>query len=937
MAEVALGSIDFSALLDELESGSSGSCASVIRKLREYEVAAYEAGQGGPTGELIANFIARLDERVADRELEIEKTCSHNYESFVESVQELMLMQEKAEELQETLRQIRANVESSVQKLNESSEALTATHATITRIDQCIAALRTSLPVLDQYEKIEKCISEGRYYHALKSLEYLEHYQLKSIQSFAFSQVLAKRIPELRAEIKSASLAQLTDFLEEVRKHSIRLGAIAIHQTAEKMGMGEEFFGNPEAFIGKTGGEMKVDKKKTSSSDCDNSDIESSQSKQPQATVKLNNTFQLNRIDVVEAELEELIQASKQRVDFDGKGVDGGSGAYWRSAKNNIENLINFGPIYRCLHIHSVSGERSEFEHYYFTQRRKQCQLILSLSPSQQSSLRNYSEFFSRVVGFFLVDDYLRHTMPGAAAGVGAGAAAAASYYQSYLTDLWGSLVPRLTKIITRNASGCTTSGELLSLKHHCVLFERTMANLGFHTAGLNEMVETVRRQFSHLLIDQWKNRFEEIFKNDNYTAIRLESASDLTPELAAYPYCQSAEFTSQSYPRSLVFSPMVPQIYAAVRDYIDASGQFIAGPSADMAWTELEDSLNRATNVLFTDCLAALLNTTLEAAEKNLLRLIQLTINLSELEGACEHLQTYLHKHARPKFFSLASATTAVVEDQDDEAVDLLALMTSQPDEVQPSRSHLYGVSLFRDCRARAETQIYTHLNSRIEEFCSLASYDGIFGGPGEGILSLDQLQNALSESSSLRTSEYMVDMMAWLSSTFTAFTHLPPKVAHTACISACKYIVKILQRILMGPEVKMVVEPALSQMLVDLAECDKFARSNPVPGIDKSILLLIFSELRQLLELVRNNDWSVFFANYGKTSGNPYERVTPAAAIALLECIRESAKRRHSTPSFLLVGSSMRPRREHRRRLDDIIRQLKDLQSAPTTSRRF
>lgn len=65
------------------------------------------------------------------------------------------------------------------------------------------------------------------------------------------------------------------------------------------------------------------------------------------------------------------------------------------------------------------------------------------------------------------------------------------------------------------------------------------------------------------------------------------------------------------------------------------------------------------------------------------------------------------------------------------------------------------------------------------------------------------------------------------------------------------------------------MVAEPALSQMLVDLTECDKFARSNPVPGIDKSILLLIFSELRQLLELVRNNEWSVFFATYGKTSG--------------------------------------------------------------------
>lgn len=281
-----------------------------------------------------------------------------------------------------------------------------------------------------------------------------------------------------------------------------------------------------------------------------------------------------------------------------------------------------------------------------------------------QSSLRNYSEFFSRVVGFFLVDDYLRHTMPGASSS-GSGAAAAASFYQSYLSDLWASLVPRLTQLVSRNATACRTTGELLSLKHYCVLFERTMANLGFHTAGLNEMIESVRRQFSHLLIDQWKVRFEEIFQTDNYTAIQLNSPADLTPELAAYPYCQSAEFTSQAYPRTLVFSPMVPAIYSAIRDYIDASAKFIAAPSADLAWTELEDALNRSTNVLFTDCLAGLLNSTIQAAESNLLRLIQLTINLTELEGACEQLQTYLHEHARPKFFT--STSTAIVDDDVD------------------------------------------------------------------------------------------------------------------------------------------------------------------------------------------------------------------------------------------------------------------------------
>ncbi|VDM01077.1 unnamed protein product [Schistocephalus solidus] len=55
----------------------------------------------------------------------------------------------------------------------------------------------------------------------------------------------------------------------------------------------------------------------------------------------------------------------------------------------------------------------------------------LQLQPHEGSedfgeavSLRNYSEFFSTLVGFFLIDDYLRHTMPGAV-----------SSYQIYLSD----------------------------------------------------------------------------------------------------------------------------------------------------------------------------------------------------------------------------------------------------------------------------------------------------------------------------------------------------------------------------------------------------------------------------------------------------------------------------------------------------------------------
>ncbi|KAL7061945.1 hypothetical protein AAHC03_01994 [Spirometra sp. Aus1] len=883
MAESTVEPLDFYHLLDELESDNSGSCANVIRKLREHEVAAYQAGVGGPTGGLIANFIALLDERVADKELEIEKACSHNYQSFVDSVKELLCVQEEAEKLQSTLSEIRSSILDEVQKLNESFTALSASQSTLEQIDQCIAALQNSLPVLDQYERIEKSIADGRYYHALKTLEHLEHYQLKSIQSYTFSACLLKRIPELRAEIKSASLAQLTDFLEEIRKHSVRLGAITMRRIAEKIGMKDDFLANSET-------KQQHSHDDGSTSDVNDSDESHCNQKKP------------GKSKVLEAELKELAAASIPMAPDDPNNT-----SPWGHAKTNIEDVVNFGPVYRCLHIYAVAGERAEFEHYYFTQRKKQCQLILSLSPSQQASLRNYSEFFSTLVGFFLLDDYLRHTMPGAG-----------SSYQTYLNDLWGHVVPKLVQFATKNAESCKTNSELLCLKHYSVLFEYTMAHLGFHTAGLSEMLEAVRKRYNALLIGQWREKLTAIVADDNYTAITLNSSKDLIPPLSTYLSSCSPEFSALAYPRVLAFSPMVPKIYMAIRDYIDACFVFVE--NVDLSLTELEDTLSRATNCLFTECLDDIVNRMITDSEKDLLRLIQLTINLNELESACEHLQAYLHENARPRFCT--DQTSKDLEDS-----DLMEdFKAAEPDDlsmVHPSRSHLYGVSLFKDARARSETQIYTILNARIEEFCSLATYEGIFGGPGEGNIPFDEL---ISRPTPLpppkEPSGYMKDLTAWLGSTFSAFTNLPPKVAQTACISASKHIVRLLQNILMGPSVKMVTEPALTQFALDLAECEKFAKSEPVPGIDKFILVLIFQELSQLFDLIKKEDWSVYFSKHNKSSGNPYDRVTPAAAINLLERMREAEKKKSS-----FLGSIKKEERERRKNLEKVICQLKDL----------
>lgn len=75
------------------------------------------------------------------------------------------------------------------------------------------------------------------------------------------------------------------------------------------------------------------------------------------------------------------------------------------------EDLVDFGPVYRCLHIHSVLNERAEFERHYCAQRRKQCQLSLSLTPNQQvSDIRSdliaafFSVTWTKLIGVNIVE-----------------------------------------------------------------------------------------------------------------------------------------------------------------------------------------------------------------------------------------------------------------------------------------------------------------------------------------------------------------------------------------------------------------------------------------------------------------------------------------------------------------------------------------------------
>lgn len=87
-----------------------------------------------------------------------------------------------------------------------------------------------------------------------------------------------------------------------------------------------------------------------------------------------------------------------------------------------------------------------------------------------------------------------------------------------------------------------------------------------------------------------------------------------------------------------------------------------------------------------------------------------------------------------------------------------------------------------------------------------------------------------------------------------------------------------------LIGPEVKAVSTGALDQFSLDVIQCEQFIAQCPVTDLDNAALSITFAHVRQLLNLVMDNDWTTYLAVRGKPNSK-YSRVKASSAAALLE----------------------------------------------------
>uniref|UniRef100_A0A1B6C9M8 Exocyst complex component n=1 Tax=Clastoptera arizonana TaxID=38151 RepID=A0A1B6C9M8_9HEMI len=742
-------------------------------------------------GDEHTKFMEQLEARIKTHDKDIERMCNFHYQGFIDSIRELLQVRSQAQKLKSEVIEIDETLQKSAADVMVKAEELVKARKVENNIASAIDNLSACLPVLTTYTKLQKQMKEKRYYPALKTLEQLEHLYLPRVANYRFSHQMKENIPKLRENIKDASMSDLKDFLENIRKFSPKIGEVAMMHTAEQLG-------NDPSIVGRK--------------------------KKRQAPVPPNPFT------------GEVVQKS-----------------YDVEEDLSAQDLIDFSPVYRCLHIYTVISSSDVFEVYYRKQRKKQARLVLQPPTNMHESIDGYRNYIYSVVGFFVVEDHILNTGNGLV-------------NRSYLDEVWGMALSTIVNALRTNSAYCTDATLMLKIKNLIMLFNTTLRNYGYSVNQLSELLHEIRDHYNEVLMQRWVQVFREMLDEENFLPIQVSVQTEYESVVASFPF-QDAILEKSPFPKRFPFSSLVPNVYQQVKEFIYACLKF--SEDLNLSQGEVDDMIRKSTNLLLTRTFSGCLSSLFHKPSLALMQVIQIIIDTGFLEEATVYLEEFVSN------------------------------ITGSPQEGQlGSRGQGH---LFRVARDDAEKQICEKLKHKLDEFLELENYDWLLGEP-QG-----------------HASSFITDLIAFLHSTFQSFTNLPDKVAQEACKSACEHIAKSILNFMLSEDVKQISMGALQQINLDTIQCEQFAASEPVKGLEEGSLLHYFIDLRQLLDLVMSWDWPTYFHDYGQDN-NKYNRVNPNTAIILLEKCREADKK---TVFSVLKKSE----RDKKKLLETVLKQLRQL----------
>ncbi|XP_052358475.1 exocyst complex component 6-like, partial [Oncorhynchus keta] len=447
-------------------------------------------------------FMEKLEVRIRNHDREIEKMCNFHHQGFVDAITELLKVRADAEKLMGQVTDTNRRLQDAGREVTAQTEEVIRCRIQQRNMTTTVERLQLCIPVLEMYNKLKEQLESKRYYAALKTMEQLEKVYIPRVSRYRFCQIMAENLPELREDIKDISMSNLKDFLESIRKHSDKIG-----ETAMKQAQQHRTF---NSVVQKHDSGMGYTRPVYSLNGRTGGGVEEDQSE------------------------EEVLTA---------------------------QDLVDFSPVYRCLHIYTVLGDRETFENYYRKQRKKQARLVLQPQSNMQETVEGYRRYFNQIVGFFLVEDHVLHSTQGLLT-------------RAFTDELWNMALSKITAVLRTHSSYCSDPDLVLQLKNLIVIFADTLQGYGYPVNRLFDLLFEIRDQYNETLLKKWALVFREIFELDNYSPIPVDTEEEYKSVVSRFPF-HDAEIEKQDFPKKLPMSQSVPQIYVQVKEFIYASLKF--------------------------------------------------------------------------------------------------------------------------------------------------------------------------------------------------------------------------------------------------------------------------------------------------------------------------------------------------------------------------
>ncbi|XP_029171196.1 exocyst complex component 6B isoform X2 [Nylanderia fulva] len=476
-------------------------------------------------------FMEKLDDCIKAHDKDIERMCNHHYQGFIDSIRELLQVRSQAQQLNVEILELDKHITATSNKVIEMGEELVKARKVESNMAAAVNSLTMCLPVLAAYAKLQKQLKDKRYYPALKTLEQLEHHDLPKVTNYRFSFQITQQIPQLRENIKDASMSDLRDFLENIRKYSRKIGEVAMRHTAEQLAIEAEIIGR---------------KKKRS--------------------------YMNNQLNEAEEEL-------------------------------SAQDLMDFSPVYRCMHIYTVLREEETFKIYYRQQRKQQARLVLQPSINMHESIVGYQTYLYGIIGFFVIEDHILNTGNGLAT-------------RAYLDELW-----EMTLSIIVNAL-------------------RTHSNYGYSVEQLWDLLQEIRVHYNEVLMKHWVQLFRNILDEDSFLPIQVTTQAEYDEVLNLFPY-HDKDLQKAEFPKKFPFSDMVPKVYQQVKEFIYACLKF--SEDLNFTQTEIDEMICKTTNLLLTRTFSGCLSSLFHKPSLALLQVVQIIINTGYLEKSTKYLEEFV------------------------------------------------------------------------------------------------------------------------------------------------------------------------------------------------------------------------------------------------------------------------------------------------------